>query len=66
MEEKLVEDLKRALKENNAVEKSTIQLIRAQILKARKDKQASLTEAEIKNIIVKERKKWHEALAMYY
>lgn len=65
MEEKLLEDLKKAMKENNTIDKNTIQYLRAQILKARKDKQVALTDIEIENIISQERKKRYEALALY-
>lgn len=65
MEERLLEDLKKAMKSGNDIEKSTIQFIRAQILRARKDKQTDLTEQEIENILVQERKKRYEALALF-
>jgi hypothetical protein len=65
MEEKLLADLKKAMKENNAIEKSTIQYIRAQILKLKKDKQATVTDEDIENILVQERKKRYEALALF-
>ena len=65
MEEKLLEDLKKAMKSGNIIEKNTIQFLRAQILKARKDKQVDLTDQEIENIIMQDRKKRYEALALY-
>lgn len=65
MEEKLLEDLKKAMKENNTIDKNTIQYLRAQLLKARKDKQVALTDIEMENIISQERKKRYEALALY-
>ena len=65
MEDKLLEDLKIAMKNGNDIEKNTIQYIRAQILKAKKDKQIDLTDTEIENIIMQERKKRYEALALF-
>lgn len=65
MEEKLLEDLKKAMKDGNSIDKNTIQYIRAQILRTSKDKQTKLTNKEIEDIIVQERKKRYEALALY-
>ena len=38
MEERLLEDLKKAMKSGNDIEKNTIQYIRAVIIKTKKDK----------------------------
>lgn len=65
MEDRLLEDLKQAMKSGNDIEKNTIQYLRAQILKTRKDKGGELTDTEIENIIVQERKKRYEALALF-
>ena len=65
MEDKLLEDLKKAMKENNDIDKNTIQFLRAQILKEKKDKQRALDDDEIEDIIMQERKKRYEALAMF-
>lgn len=65
MEEKLYEDLKKAMKNGNTIEKSTIQLIRAELLKKQKEKQCSLTDAEIESIVAKEKKSRLEAIAMF-
>lgn len=65
MEEKLYEDLKKAMKEGNTIEKNTIQLVRAEIVKKKKEKQSSLTDSEIENILVKERKNRLDAIALY-
>ena len=46
MEEKLLEDLKKAMKENNTIDKNTIQYLRAQILKARNEALALYEKAE--------------------
>ena len=39
MEDRLLEDYKKAMKENNEIEKATIQFLRAMILKERKEKE---------------------------
>ena len=65
IEDRLMEDMKKAMKEGNNIDKNTIQFIRAQILKLKKDKQAVVTENEIENILVQERKKRYEALVMF-
>ena len=65
IETKLMEDMKRAMKEGNDIDKNTIQFIRAQILKLKKDKQTAVTDNEIENILVQERKKRYEALVMF-
>lgn len=65
MEEKLYEDLKKAMKDGNTIEKNTIQLVRAEIVKKKKEKQSSLTDSEIENILVKERKNRLDAIALY-
>ena len=65
MEDRLLEDYKKAMKDNNEIDKATIQFLRAQILKAKKDKQMTLTDQEIENVIMQDRKKRYEALALY-
>ena len=57
MKDKLMEDLKEAMKNKNIIAKNTIQGIRAEILKEEKDKQKVLDNCEIENIIMKEQKK---------
>lgn len=65
LKEILFEDLKVAMKNNDAITKNTIQLVRAAILNAEKDKQESLNDKEVEDIIVKEKKKRVEALAQF-
>ena len=57
LKEKLLEDLKEAMKDKNLVRKNTIQMIRAAILQVEKDKQIELTEEQVVEIIAKEAKK---------
>ena len=65
MKLKLMNDLKQAMKENNTIKKNTIQMIRAMILQEEKDKQITLTNAQIEDVIMKEKKKRLDALAQY-
>ena len=52
----LLKDLKSAMKENNVVKKNTIQLLRATILQKEKDELKSLTDPEVENLLISERK----------
>lgn len=65
MEDRLLEDYIKAMKENNEIDKATIQFLRAMILKERKEKQRPLTDEEIEKIILSERKKRSEALGLF-
>lgn len=57
IKEKLMNDLKEAMKNKDLVRKNTIQMVRAAILQVEKDKQIELTETQIVEIIAKEAKK---------
>ena len=50
LKEKLLEDLKEAMKDKNLVRKNTIQMIRAAILQVEKDKQIELTEEQVNSL----------------
>ena len=65
IKDKLLDDLKKAMKEGDEIKKNTIQLIRAVILATEKDLKIGLTEDQIEDILVKERKKREEALAQF-
>ena len=65
LKEKLLEDLKICMKEKNVVRKNVIQMVRAAILQVEKDKQVTLEDAQIVDIIAKESKKRKDALADY-
>ena len=65
MKEKLVSDLKQAMKDNNTIKKNIIQLIRAAILQEEKDKQCSLTNNQIEDLIMQQKKKLLDALGQY-
>lgn len=61
VKEKLLEDLKEAMKDKNIIRKNTIQMVRAAILQVEKDKQITLTDEQVIEIIAKESKKRKEA-----
>lgn len=65
MKEKLINDLKQAMKDNNTIKKNIIQLIRAAILQEEKDKQCSLTNNQIEDLIMQQKKKLLDALGQY-
>ena len=63
--EKLLDDLKSAMKEGATVKKNTIQMVRAAILQVDKDKQIQLNDDQILAVIAKEFKKRNDSLADY-
>lgn len=62
LKEKLLEDLKNAMREKDTIRKNVIQMVRAAILQVEKDKQIELKEEEIIEIIAKESKKRKDSL----
>ena len=65
MKEKLMEDLKTAMKNKDIVKKNTIQMIRAAILQTEKDKQIELDDSTILEIISKQVKQKNDALEQF-
>ena len=65
LKEKLLEDLKNAMKEKNTIRKNVIQMVRAAILQVEKDKQIELTDEQIIDVIAKESKKRKDSLSDY-
>lgn len=63
LKERLLNDLKEALKAKDTVRKDTIQLIRSAILQVEKDKHVTLGDDEITEILARELKNKREALA---
>ena len=63
LKEKLLNDLKDAMKEKNELKKNTVQMVRAAILQVEKDKQVELDDNQIIDIIAKESKKRNDSLA---
>ncbi len=65
LKEKLMEDLKEAMKEKQILRKNVVQMIRAAVLQVEKDKQIELGDDQILEIIAKESKKRKDSLADY-
>lgn len=65
LKEKLLEDLKNSMKDKNITRKNVVQMVRAAILQVEKDKQISLEDAQIIEIIAKESKKRKDSLSDY-
>ena len=65
LKEKLMSDLKEAMKEKELLKKNVVQMIRAAILQVEKDKQIELDDNQIIEIIAKESKKRKDSLADY-
>lgn len=63
LKEKLLEDLKNAMKEKNDLKKNTVQMVRAAILQIEKDKGTQVDDNKILEIIAKEVKSRNDALA---
>lgn len=65
LKEKLMLDLKEAMKEKQILRKNVVQMIRAAILQVEKDKQIELDDNQIIDIIAKESKKRKDSLSDY-
>ena len=62
LKEKLMEDMKSAMKEKDLVKKNTIQFVRAAILQVEKDNKVTLDDEGITEILAKEVKKRKDSL----
>ncbi len=65
LKEKLLEDLKVAMRDKNVNRKNTIQMVRAAILQVEKDKKIELNDDQILETIAKEFKKRNDSLPDY-
>lgn len=65
LKEKLMEELKKAMKEKQILRKNVVQMIRAAILQVEKDKQIELDDNQILEVIAKESKKRKDCLPDY-
>ena len=63
LKEKLMEDLKQAMKDKNVVRKNVVQMVRAAILQFEKDNGIEVEDNKILDIIAKEVKKRKDSLA---
>lgn len=65
LKEQLLEDMKNAMKDKDAIKKSTVQMARAAILQVEKDNRITLDDDGILEIIAKEVKKRRDVLPDY-
>lgn len=65
LKEKLLEDLKSAMKEKNVNKKNAVQMVRTAILQIEKDKSIEVSDEQIIDIIAKEVKKRKDSLSDY-
>ena len=65
LKEKLLEDLKQAMKDKNINRKNVVQMVRAAILQKEKDNNIELDDTQIMEIIAKEHKKREESIEDY-
>lgn len=65
LKEKLMQDLKDAMKNRDAIKKDTVQMVRAAVLQIEKDKKIVLDDEEVIEVIAKELKKRKDSLPDY-
>ncbi|HOZ55098.1 MAG TPA: GatB/YqeY domain-containing protein [Clostridia bacterium] len=65
LKEKLMDDLKQAMKEKNVNRKNVVQMVRAAVLQIEKDKHIVLEDNQVLEVISKEFKKRSDSLADY-
>ncbi len=65
LKEKLLEDLKNAMKQKDNIRKNVVQMVRAAILQVEKDKQIQVDDSKIVEIIAKEAKKRKDSIPDY-
>ena len=65
LKEKLLEDLKTAMRDKDVTKKNTVQMVRAAILQVEKDKKIELDDNQVLETIAKEFKKRNDSLADY-
>ena len=65
MKEKLLDELKEAMRNKNELQKNTITMLRASILQIEKDEQKVLNDEEIQVVVSKEVKKRKESIVEF-
>ncbi|GAE89917.1 transamidase GatB domain protein [Acetivibrio straminisolvens JCM 21531] len=65
LKEKLMDDLKAAMKDKDVTRKNAIQMVRSAVLQVEKDNKFTLDDDGILEIIAKEVKKRRDSLAEY-
>ena len=65
MKDRLLSDMKQAMKDKDVVRKNTVQLVRASVLQEEKDKKVVLDEEGVLDVIARELKKRRDVLPQY-
>jgi len=65
LKDKLLEDMKTAMKEKDTIRKNTVQMVRSAVLQVEKDNHVTLDDDGIIEVIAKEVKKRKDSLAVY-
>lgn len=63
--EKLMDDLKEAMKQKDAIKKNTVQMVRSAVLQIEKDNKVTLDDQGVTEVIAKEVKKRKDVLPDY-
>jgi len=65
LKEKLLEDMKAAMKDRDTIRKNAIQMVRSAVLQVEKDKRITLSDDGVIEVIAKEVKKRRDSLPEY-
>ncbi len=65
LKEKLMDDLKQAMKEKDTIRKDTVQMVRASVLQMEKDNKITLDDDGVLEVVAKELKKRKDVLPEY-
>lgn len=65
LKDKLLEDMKTAMKDKDTIRKNTVQLVRSAVLQVEKDNHVTLDDDGIIEVIAKEVKKRKDSLAVF-
>ncbi len=65
LKEKLMEDLKAAMKDKDVIRKNTVQMVRSSVLQYEKDNQCVLDDEGVLDVIARELKKRRDVLPEY-
>ena len=65
LKDKLMLDLKEAMKDKDTIRKNTVQLVRSGVLQIEKDKKIELDDEGVLDVISKELKKRHDSMPDY-
>lgn len=65
LKDKLLEDMKTAMKEKDTIRKNTVQMVRSAVLQVEKDNHVTLDDDGIIEVIAKEVKKRKDSLTVY-